>query len=678
MRGVGVAGGLAGRMIGGIVIAGYANVDVNIRENVAGGLVGAMDAASIVSASYAVGEVEVGDGHDKIGGLTGERNGDAAEIRASYFDREHSGLPSCCGVNAPSPDDAPRKSVELHAPTAAVGIYAGWDRLDVDGVDQGDDGDLHDDAPWDFGGYFDYPVLVFGVADGGTARRRSQREAQPISTLTPTFDGDKAVSEGGTATYVVSLPEVLPAGVSASWSWSVSGRAGISASDFSRSSGHVTVAPGVSSASFSLRVVADGVAELTEFFHVSLSDARFEGAPGKARLGLPAGTVRTRVAANELRRITVAAPETVAEGATATFTVSLGTAAGDDAVVVEYEIDAVSGDLTSADLQSVAIADRGGAASARMLSLPLGGRVTMDADGTATVSVRVAPDDVRGESVERFRMRLTYCANCGGVYPAEIGAPSFAEVGIFEPPLVVSAQVYLEGAYDASSGTMRTRLIDVLPRRQPYDAAPWHYRTTTTVPHVPEVGLGGVEQPIVDWVLVELRAAAPGAGAGVAVPVTNGRAAGLLLADGRIAGINEGAPAATAALSLDGVRMEAGFAPGSEIYVQIHHRNHLSVMSATSATSAGCAGDYCADFRGRQSYVGCPQLRRAGAPYVMAAGDVNRSGVVSWGDDDLILNSLGSRGYASSDLNFDARVSVDDVRAILDNNLLSSACRPRP
>ena len=104
--------------------------------------------------------------------------------------------------------------------------------------------------------------------------------------------------------------------------------------------------------------------------------------------------------------------------------------------------------------------------------------------------------------------------------------------------------------------------------------------------------MSGVTPTVVDWVLVELRASTAGAGAVAAVPVTDGFAAGLLLSDGRIAGVVEGA------LSLDGVSIAPGFREGSDVYVLIHHRNHLSVMSAQPVAfgAAGCGG-YCMDFR---------------------------------------------------------------------------------
>ena len=70
----------------------------------------------------------------------------------------------------------------------------------------------------------------------------------------------------------------------------------------------------------------------------------------------------------------------------------------------------------------------------------------------------------------------------------------------------------------------------------------------------------------------------------------------------------------------------------------------------------------------------------------MAAGDVNRSGVVSWGDDDFILNNpgvaatyipKGANYPADGDLNFSGAVTPADDRIIIENNLLSSECVPR-
>ena len=227
-------GGLVGALTGatGTVVASYTNVSVSAAtfppHRAKGGLIGGADGMSVVSASYSIGEVQATGNQN--GGLIGSR-GSSVKIQSSYFDRGRTAQIACCGTNVPSPDRSSKTSAELYAPTSAMGIYAGWDKLNVDGVDQGGDGDLNDDAPWDFGTSFDYPVLRQGRTEAAV---RAQHSGQPAITLTPTFDGDATVSEGTNARYVVSLPVPvsLPSGVSASWGWSVGSGAGISAGDF--------------------------------------------------------------------------------------------------------------------------------------------------------------------------------------------------------------------------------------------------------------------------------------------------------------------------------------------------------------------------------------------------------------------------------------------------------------
>ena len=680
-------GGLVGRTSGSaVVIASYADVPINAAR-VVGGLMGAMEAASVVSASYSIFTQSGAGAFARIGALLGERNGADAEIQASYsYGR---GGDRCCGYGAPSPDNATRTSRQLRAPTTATGIYTGWDQLNVDGVASTAMGvmTLNDDAPWYFGSPFHYPVLAFGDAAADVARRTSQQEAQSAVRLMATFDGDRTAVEGTDANYVVSLSQALPAGVSASWSWVARG-VSASGDDFgSSASGRVTIAPGAVSASFSVAVAVDGTAEADEVFGVSLGDARLVGDTENAGLGVPGNVVQTTIAANEFHQATVAAPATVDEGGAAIFTLRLS---GRDfgAVVVDYEIVSASSQLALTDLESVSVVDRDGTRSERVTALPLRGSATFDADGVATVAVRVADDEVPLGSDKRFRLRLTGCPNCAAEL-SEIGVPAVAEVALRKTRFTLSAQVLLQGAYARDSSRMKTSLIRSLPKRQPYHVAPWNYPAATTVPHVDfDFDLRRVTQTIVDWVLVELRASAPGAGAGLAT--TGGYAAGLLLDDGRIAGINEDAPTAAAALLLERMPVVLKAPPGSDVYVLIHHRNHLPVITAQAAAtrSADCDADYCADFRDTQSWHGCAQLRRADGRYMMITGDVNRSGTISWGDDDFLLGRLGRLGSTAytrtgshypvdGDLNFDGRVSAADFQVILDNNLLSSApCTP--
>ena len=661
-------GGLVGRSSNGEITASYAVATVS-GDNYVGGLVGSISDSEI-AASYAVSTVS---GRENVGGLVGTNI--RTTISNSYWDTDVSGLRTSAGGTS-------KTSSELRTPTSYTGIYSAWN-VDVDGDDTAD-------APWDFGTVFDYPVLVFG-GEAGTrqARRTAQQQAQPGVRLTPTLSGDATVLEGDTASYVVDLPMTLPAGISASWSWVVGGT-GIDAMDVATTGGSVVIAPGRSSASFSLSVLADGVAESDEVMEVSLSAPRLTGAPDDVSLSVPATAARTTIAANELRQVTVSAqPTRVAEGGITTFTVTLAGGV-DQAVVVEYEITTASEDLTPGDLDSVTEVERAGTTSTQVNALPVTGSVTLRTDGTAQVSVRVANDIVSDEESKRFQLRLTRCANCGAEYAAQIGSPSSATVAIRgKRRITVAARVYLQGAYDAGSGNLRTSLTGLLPRRQPYGVAPWNYPAATTVPHVADgFGLSRVTSTIVDWVLVELRSGAPGAGAAAVRPTAGGRAAGLLLSDGRIAGINEAAATAAEALLLDGPRFEAELPQGEDVYVLIHHRNHLPVMSAQPATntSVGCSVDYCADFVARQSRQN-GQYAVGNGVFAMFAGNADRDNDIDADDENVVRRynataiisgaqytaDAAGRYAVDGDLDFDGDVLAGDLYFILKNNA-ENAC----
>ena len=668
-------GGLAGYIGNSEITASYAFATIS-GDNLVGGLAGYIGNSEI-AASYAVATVS---GDNLVGGLVGNNIG--TTISNSYWDTDVSGLRTSDG-------GVGKRSSDLRTPTSYTGIYSAWN-LDMDGDDIAD-------APWDFGTVFDYPVLVFDYpalvfgseADTMQARRTAQQQAQPGVRLTPTLSGDAMVSEGATASYVVSLPMALPAGISASWSWTVGGT-GIDATDVAVTGGVVVIVPSRSSASFSLMVRVDGVAELAESMEVSLSAPRLTGAPDDVSLGVPATAARTTIAANEFRQVTVSAqPTQVAEGGITTFTVALTGGVGQP-VVVEYEITAVSEDLTPGDLDSVTEVERAGTTSTQVNALPVTGSVTLRTDGTAQVSVRVANDIVSDEESKRFQLRLTRCANCGAEYAAQIGSPSSATVAIRgERRITVAARVYLQGAYDAGSGKLRTSLTGLLPRRQPYGVAPWNYPAATTVPHVADgFGLSRVTSTIVDWVLVELRSGAPGAGAAAVRPTTGGRAAGLLLSDGRIAGINEAAATAAEALLLDGPRFEAELPQGEDVYVLIHHRNHLPVMSAQPATntSAGCSVDYCADFVARQSRQN-GQYAVGNGVFAMFAGNADRDNDIDADDENVVRRynataiisgaqytaDAAGRYAVDGDLDFDGDVLAGDLYFILKNDA-ENAC----
>ena len=142
-----VVGGLAGHAGGGTIVASYATgrVSANQAPAAAGGLVGANGGTLTVRASYFSGFATSTVSSTDVGGLVGQDAG-TLTLRDAYFSSDASGL---SGAGA-------RTTPTLRTPTSAMGIYANWDDLDVDG--DGNSGE----NPWDFGGVHDLPVLDYG------------------------------------------------------------------------------------------------------------------------------------------------------------------------------------------------------------------------------------------------------------------------------------------------------------------------------------------------------------------------------------------------------------------------------------------------------------------------------------------------------------------------------------
>ena len=451
---------------------------------------------------------------------------------------------------------------------------------------------------------------------------------------------------------------------------------------YEASSGVVVLSADGSTVAVSITVVDDMLSEANETITFELREVLAGGDLAELR---DADTTRASVVINDDDALQAAVArvgeESISEGAegdatTLLFEISLTP----DTVMLAADVTvtyAIGGDVTTDDYTD-----------------DTGGSVTIEAgSSTAQIMITLSGDDTV-EDDEELAVVLQDAIGGNVSLSEDTSRASVTIVNDDSAGIVVDARVYLQGAYDAGSGNLRTSLIGLLPKRQPYEVAPWNYPATTTVPHVTgDIDLSGVTSTIVDWVLVELRSGANAAAAIAAGPTTGGRAAGLLLSDGRIAGINEAAPTVADALSLDGVRFEAELPQGEDVYVLIHHRNHLPVMSAQPATNtsaAGCSADYCVDFQAEQSYSQCEQLRLSGGEYAMYAGDVDRNFQVTLGDRSFILVAngdpatfamrpgLGVTNYnADGDLDFVQGVTLADRAVILINNGRGSlACAP--
>lgn len=197
----------------------------------------------------------------------------------------------------------------------------------------------------------------------------------------------------------------------------------------------------------------------------------------------------------------------------------------------------------------------------------------------------------------------------------------------------------LEGAYDASSGNMRTTLNtqSLLPATEPYTGLGYTF-----------VGGGGesitaiVQQntDIVDWVLVELRDSTD------PTMIMYSRAA-LLLKNGKI-------------VDTDGVSDIQLHATSSvPYYVAIAHRNHVSVMTASTVPS-GTAVDF-SDSNLSVYGSGVSRTANGQGEMMLIAGDADGNGQVQNTDDVMTwMPQVGLQGYKGGDYNLDGQVQNSD------------------
>ena len=230
--------------------------------------------------------------------------------------------------------------------------------------------------------------------------------------------------------------------------------------------------------------------------------------------------------------------------------------------------------------------------------------------------------------------------------------------------VLLNARVYIEGAYDAATGTMRDQLrtLPTFSLTEPFTALGYSHvgggGETTTTGVLATTG----NNAIVDWVVLELRDAANSAN------VLATRSA-LLQRDGDI-------------VSTDGASA-VGFALGSGNYfVCVRHRNHLGVM--TAAPVALGAAPTSLDLSTATLFGTEPRKSVTGAfpRQVLWAGDVSFNGQLKYvgdsNDRDPILLRIGgttptatATGYFIEDINLDGSVkyvgSDNDRDPILQN-----------
>jgi len=213
----------------------------------------------------------------------------------------------------------------------------------------------------------------------------------------------------------------------------------------------------------------------------------------------------------------------------------------------------------------------------------------------------------------------TYTGQHGGSYYVEVDAVDVTDAAFYHQatnvsiapcPAELKAKVLLQGAFDGTTGYMRTNLKSVtpFPANQPYNVTPWNYPGTETY-----TGISAGSADVVDWVLVEIRDAN--------TTTVIDRRAGILMKNGDI----KETDLATGLIFTH--------VPINNYYIAVQHRNHLAVMSGSriaipNLTTYDFSDTVTNNIYGKAKKA-MIQLGGLGAgKYAMIAGDVNHDGMI--------------------------------------------------
>ncbi len=214
--------------------------------------------------------------------------------------------------------------------------------------------------------------------------------------------------------------------------------------------------------------------------------------------------------------------------------------------------------------------------------------------------------------------------------------------------IVLELKAYLEGPFNGTEMVNSLNLSGQIQLSQPYNVAPWNYEGTESVSTIPE--------NVIDWVLIEIRDAASAANATSATRI--GRQAGFILNNGNI-------------VSTSGNPMLFATGVSDNLFVIVHHRNHLGILSSSGLTLSG--GNYSYDFTTSfdQTYggiLGCKEISTG--IWGMISGDADSDGMISPEDMNIFwYPTAGLPGYAPEDFNLDGQVNNPDKDDCWYNNI---------
>ncbi|MEZ5083531.1 MAG: agmatine deiminase family protein [Bacteroidales bacterium] len=203
----------------------------------------------------------------------------------------------------------------------------------------------------------------------------------------------------------------------------------------------------------------------------------------------------------------------------------------------------------------------------------------------------------------------------------------------------VELKVFLEGPFNGTKMTTILNPSGSLPLSQPFNTSPWNYPGAENVPGIPN-------PDIVDWVLIEYRDAVDANSANNLTMVE--RQAAWLLKNGNIVG-------------LDGAsNPEVNVTIANNLFIVLHHRNHLSVLSAFPCNLVGAMYSYDFTTGMGQAYGTNAQVEMWPGYFGLISGDCNADGMINGDDKFLWIPQSGKSGYLMEDLNLDGEADNRD------------------
>lgn len=210
---------------------------------------------------------------------------------------------------------------------------------------------------------------------------------------------------------------------------------------------------------------------------------------------------------------------------------------------------------------------------------------------------------------------------------------SFGEDGC---GVMLTAKVFLHGAYDSSSSMMRADL----------GAA----RLPTATPHSDGVAANSAifdvtgTNAIVDWVYVELRDKDD-------ITSVIAGASAFVQRDGDVVATD-----GTSALTID--------VASGDYYISIKHRNHIPIATDMAISLSGTVTHI--DFTNVNNIRGgASAISDVNGTPVLIPGDVDGNGQVQLSDYFAGLALVGQPGYRTGDINMDGQVQLSDMLNIL-------------